>query len=203
MPKFKKTIDGNEVEIDVSEEELIDIAKSQKGFLEKIREVLGLDKKDNSKQDIVVKDKDKDKKEEEKVENEALKELRAELEAYKKTAAEKEAAEVARKAELRGRKVTRLLDEAVKEGKIAKGEKEALSKKYSDSPALLTDYLALRPSDPALKRGNNETLDSEGKPSTGGAKVFSEREIQNMSEKEFEKHEADILSAMSKGNIID
>jgi hypothetical protein len=209
MPKFKTKvkIDGKEqeVEVELSNEDIVKAQGQDKSLFMDLAQAQGIDFEDGKNEP----------KNEKKGDSMDLKELRKMIKEEVSEAVKPVSESVkkitddvdAKNKDSQSKKISSLMDKAISEGKIAKGDAEKFQKDFS-SPEQLENALKYIKPDPNIasgtpKNSGNSSADekSDGKGGAGGG-VFTEEQIQNMSTEEFAKNETAIMQAMEKGTII-
>lgn len=208
------TENENQKDETMTDDQIINHVKSKPGLITRIREMLGLDESEENNDD---KGENMNAKEVAKIVAETVKQqldpitqdmaklkegyekYNSEIETTKKTANEK--------------KVDALLEKSIKEGRIAKGEKEnwkkKLAEKYNGDIEILEEVLESKPVDENIKKNNSDggkkgdENDSKYNPGTeGGSPGFKNDDIANMSEDDFAKTREKIQKAEKLGTIV-
>lgn len=224
--KYTTKIDGKEVEVEFEDEEILKqftqdelierIDSKDPGFIKKMFSNLGIKFKESSKEGEKPEENEDGKSKGEGVIDsnqftEALKPLLDKL-----GNVENELEEIKKKSKLTeqeqaNKKLETLLDTAVSEGRIAKGERDKWKKTYEDEydgrVDLFEKLVNTRPVDESLKNGssNSSSGQNSGNNNTGengGVPTFKTSEINKMSKEEYSKNRAAIKKAYEADTII-
>lgn len=223
--KYTTKIDGKEVEVEFEDEEILKqftqdelierIDSKDPGFIKKMFSNLGIKFKESSKEGEKPEENEDGKSKGEGVIDsnqftEALKPLLDELGNVKNELEEIKKKSKLTEQEQANKKLESLLDTAVSEGRIAKGEREKWKKTYEDEYGgridLFEKYVKTRPVDESLKNGSSNSSNGQNSGNntgeTGGVPTFKTSEIAKMSRKEYAEKRKDIEKAYQNGTVI-
>lgn len=197
MLKFKKKIHGKDVDVEISQEDILKVLGKDTDFLASVAKINGVDleKMANDAQEAKKKQESvSDSRDEPVSEIAELKQMIKQM--LDDTKAKEEASLKSRNLEKRNS----LLNKAIADGKIAKDDVTKYDK-IQDAEALSLVFDVIEPSPTLLK--NQQRIDGgEAGGGEGGASSFTRKQIDDMSEEEFMKNIDAINAAQKAGNIV-
>lgn len=224
--KYTTKIDGKDVEVEFEDEEILkqftqdelieQIDTKDQSIIKKLFSNLGIKFKESSKVDEKSEENEGGKSKGDEVNtNNELKEILKPL-VDKLENVETQMEEIKKKSKLTeqeqaNKKLETLLDSAVTDGRIAKGERDKWKKTFEDEYDgrldLFEKYVNTRPVDESLKNDNSNSSSTQNKggnnnSESGGIPTFKTSEINSMSKEEYTKNRADIKKAYEADTII-
>jgi len=219
--KYTAKVDGKDVEVEISNEEILKqltqedliegIDTKEKGVLKSIMSKIGL----NIKETPEDKKPETETKEEKVGADSELKGMLKELIESNKTL-QAEMGEIKKKSALTekeqtAKKLDSLLETAVKDGRIAKGERDDWEKKFEENYdgklELFEELVNQRPIDEKLKTDNmkgtsGNKADDEKTGDPAGIPTFKTSQIRQGGQEFYDENRADIKKAYEAGTII-
>lgn len=197
MPEFKQKIDGKDVVVEVSKEDILSALGKDTDFLASVAKMNGIDIEKMAKEAEEAKKKRESASASSGDQHSEIAELKQMIQQMQNDAKAKEA-ESAKAQNLEKR--NSVLDKAVADGKIAKDDVVKYDK-IQDAEVLGLVFDAIQPS-PALLKNQQRTEDGGAGGVGGGASSFTRKQIDEMSEEEFVKNLDAINAAQKAGNVV-